>query len=229
MAFASDAFFASYASAQNVAVPLLQWKMLEGSGTTLNDSSGNGYTGVLNSSTMWSHTSPSPPAGATYYVEGNGTYGAYSTYNAIYFGSTVNKITLDAWYYSTDWTNGGSGGVICQGYDETNAYGDYQLYSDGAGNLDVTLYDTGLGQNTYQFAQPSTSAWHHFQIVYNNTNGAITVYIDSGGAVGLTQISFGWALPGVFHPIQVQAIPQYSGFPVYAGPHQIFAGDTHTL
>ena len=142
-----------------------QWKLDEGSGTTAQDSSGNGHDGTLNGNPLW-------VAG---YLDGALEFDG--------FGDTLNFATGPSLSGTTDFsvaawikTSATANGVVIQ---QRNGgwNGEYRLRVNGTGVLNFMVYGGGS-----QFDDLTTTRtvndgnWHHVMAVRQGGRGYI--YID---------------------------------------------------
>jgi hypothetical protein len=225
MAFGPKKLIGSYGG---VSAPpptaIVQWLMGAGDygGNNLTDSSGNGNLGDLVGSPTWSTSSP--PGGAYSYLEFNGSSQYAYSDSAVGFPSS-SIITIDMWAYSTNWS-----GKASYLISEPSFNGGFLLYVPaGPSKLYAYMGDlTGSLSLYISSSSLSNSAWHHIQVVLNNSNGTIQMYVDSGGDVATFSGST-WSTATTFSSQVLTLGYRSSYFNGNMALFQIFSGDTHTL
>lgn len=154
--------------------PFAYWRMNEGSGTTMIDSSGNAKNGNYVSATL-AQPGPQPP----------GFPGLENTNRAVTFNGTTTKgnvgtsgslngtvdFTVMAWVKTT------AGGVVVQQRDNGGVGFNGQYQFSVSGGVHFFVYNNG----TYQFNITSSQSvsdgqWHHIAGVRSGVNGYI--YVD---------------------------------------------------
>ncbi len=157
---------------------LMAWyKFDEGSGTTANDSSGNGNTGTLINSPTWT---TGKIDGALSFVSASSQYVNCGTNLGL--GGRTSNLTICLWYYqassndhgaffklgnSTDVSGGDGVGVGISGQPATNGF-------ETAGNRIASLYE---GVRWIDSGVNTTTGWHQFAIVIDSS-GNPTIYSD---------------------------------------------------
>jgi hypothetical protein len=151
--------------------PIGFWKLDENTGTTANDSSGNGNTGTLTNGPVW---------------ESNGKIGSAVTFDGSndyinanigsYFGSN-NPLTVEAWVKVSATTNGPIFGVT----SSPPGAGWNMPFLSINGN---TVY--GWIYNLTQISTTVSDGWHHLSLTYNPTAPGTTIFYVDGVEVGST-------------------------------------------
>lgn len=167
--------------------PVLRWKMNEGAGTSLADSSGNGWTGTLSgaSAFTWGTASVGISGGTYNSVATLATVPANNPALTTAAGVTqiggVANLTMSLWIYLPSSTaNWEVGGFNTQGYRVG--------FTSFAGTVYVVAENGGV--NSFAtVVYPSATTWHHVMLVYDGTQGVaanrVKVYVD-GSAVAVT-------------------------------------------
>jgi hypothetical protein len=147
--------------------PVGYWKLDENTGTTANDSSGNGNTGTLVSSPAWTVGKNGSA------LNFNGTSNYVATTNNAFTQLTVG--TVGAWVKTAD--SGAIGGVVVK----VGAYGIFLVSNE------VRLYDwtAGTWRSTGVFV--NDNKWHYVATSFQSgvTNGTI-VYVDGKNVLTTT-------------------------------------------
>ena len=134
-----------------------------GSGTTINDLSGNGLTGTMSDIT---YTSP--------YFSYNGTSSRISVPDNALLEPGTGNFTIEAWVYVTSVS--GFRGII----SKTNAGGgqtSYRIFINGT-NVSSTMGDNAVNSTSYSL---SNNTWSH--VVYVFTNGSSLETFINGDSV----------------------------------------------
>jgi Glycosyl hydrolases family 18/Concanavalin A-like lectin/glucanases superfamily/Bacterial Ig domain/Putative Ig domain len=164
--------------------PFAYWKLDDGSGATVSDSSGNGSTVNLFNSPSWL-TGANCVASSCLSFNGTNQYGAVAL-NL----SDTSAVTLSFWMnwtsyanddrlafeFSPDFNGVATGFMV----DPNSSY-------NGGGQFEVGFQGDG-GYNQVLFARP-TPGWHHYAFVFNKGAAAdneVTPYVD-GVAVPYTK------------------------------------------
>jgi len=151
--------------------PIAEWKFDEGSGTTANDTSGNGNTATLKGSgTGW---------GTGKYGKAlnlNGSNGSYVLVNNQIMPS--KKYTKSAWVY---WNGGSDSSIIASGLGNVNH--EFGVVSEFGGNCSGVTKKLASGHNgAYcSVVDPSTfptNTWVYTAVTYDSslTNGTMILY-----------------------------------------------------
>lgn len=174
-----------YGSHESPIIPILQYKFSEGSGTTVADSSGNGYTANLFNTPTW----VTGASGSGSAVQFNGS-NQYMRSASVTYGASV--LTFTAWVYWDAFALATFDIMTEHGADFSTADNTFLWGSGatGADNWAVGIQSSVGGPTRFRtetFAWPSAAAWHHYAIIWDNstTTGDITVYID-GSTVATT-------------------------------------------
>lgn len=198
---------------------ILLWLLNEGAGTTVNDSSGNGYIGTTNAS--WSTSNP--PENASSYLTFSGTSQELHSNGNVAFKSDI--ITLDFWTRSFNWAQSG------RYLFSTTTSGGFTI-AVTASKIVCQVYDINGLASVYNVPIPVDANFHHFQIVLNNRNGTIQAYMDSGGNVAAFSSSI-WVTPTTFPsntPLYVASLVGVTGFFIGSlALIKVYSGDTHFL
>lgn len=138
--------------------PVGEWNFEEGTGTSVNDTSGKGNNGT------WGGT-----LGKQWTVGKVGSAGNFNgTDNFVNMGNVLNQTgsyTIEAWVYLT----GGSGQRII-----LDKGGNNRLKVDGTGLVELTNGASGVKGATVL----STNTWHYLVGTYNSSTTTGIVYID---------------------------------------------------
>lgn len=154
---------------------LLDWRLTEGSGSSVGDTSGSGNTGTLFNSPTWT-TGPYTGLPA---VSFNGSTQYLKTAAAINL-SSYNAISIGAWVKFTD--NNGTQVIT----ELTNNYNNFTtgglLYADTSGNAwNITLKgDVGLSTKGSSSAFTDWTNWHHVLGIFDKSlsSGEVALYVD---------------------------------------------------
>lgn len=172
---------AEYAAAVLATSPLAYWKLNEGTGTTLTDSSGNGYGGTY-SGVAWTGTSPFDEAAPSW--DGANDYG--NVYSAG-FGTAFNmdEGCIILWLKTNSaavWTDGTLRRVCMFQRDATN---NILIRKDTANNSLTFLRN---GNSTTQSVQTTQSpaVWTSVALSWSVLNNQLKAYVN-GVQVGTTQ------------------------------------------
>lgn len=171
----------------NQGKPVAHWKLDECSGTTINDSSGNGINGTIPSQTGGTNTSVGTCNGSSGQMWNDGATGKYNA--SLEFDGTddyitiadssklspgANNMTVSAWYKTS--TNFSTSGWIYQSFGSASnneiALGMSSfdaitcIYMDGSANLAQASHSSTTNDGN----------WHHAACVRNGTT--VNLYID---------------------------------------------------
>jgi hypothetical protein len=163
------------------------WKFDENTGTTVNDASGNGYTGTFNGTT------------GSQWTTGEINYGLSFNGSNNYVSASWNNLTgnaartISAWF-KTNNTN--SANWVSWGTSSTNYLSQIGIYSGGIGYLG---YNNDL---TVSAAPYADNNWHHLVVTFDGAN--MVLYIDGTSkntgaktlATGTSGINIGRAING---------------------------------
>lgn len=146
------------------------WKFSENSGTNVADSSSRGTNNLtLFSASMWG-------AGKTGTgIKGNGS--SWYAYTSNTLNAAANKVTVAFWINSSSW----SGTEIITELSANAAANNnsFLIYDDGGSVFHGFITSTGFREETSGL--PSTSAWHHYAVVLDNSTntGDVKTYLDA--------------------------------------------------
>ncbi len=144
------------------AAPVTEWNFDEGSGTSMNDSSGNANTGT------WTGT-------GSHWVPGKfgkaGNFNGSDDYVNIPNSSSVqftNQFTAEGWFYVTSTTQNGVMGLISQsgGVNQTWKW----FTGSGYGGAVSTEFHTSGGGITPSFGNVSLNTWEHYAETYDGSS-----------------------------------------------------------
>jgi hypothetical protein len=151
------------------------WKLIDGSGTSAKDSSGNGYTGTLTAAPSWVTTGP------------NG--GGLAFNGSSQFVNIATSLNLATWTVSA-WVNLSAlptSGHTAHFIDELDASNDTNYAigvdnNDYCGGLDWIVYFTDASGDTegtcYQPASIATGTWYLVTATYTTTGLVSSLYLD---------------------------------------------------
>ena len=217
--FVSQSFFGSAVPMVSSGGTILEWLFSEGTGSVIHDTSGNGNNG--STSGTWQTVVGVPCLSFL----GDGDY-ALSSNSVNYSGANI--LTLDFSIYADDWTMGTSENILLSSPATGGAAGGWWLGQSTSGYIICTIRDAGTNYQQWSSASvPSTGTWHHMQIVLNETNGSVAMYIDSGGNQGNNE-GGAWHLPTTF---STQTFWVSNGGSAIFSIRDLYVnvGDTHTL
>jgi len=147
--------------------PVAEWKFEEGTGTTADDTSGNGNTGTLTGGPSWTQGR----VGKALSFDGVNDWITYPAGVA----TGGNEITVSGWLKvdgdGTNWARIILGGQVNSTYTLTKVTGaDDRILWRPVGNSD----------NFYSTTTLSRGDWHHFAGTYDSAGGAdnVKIYID---------------------------------------------------
>ena len=151
-----------------------------GSGTTINDLSGNGFDGTL-------YNSPTYDTNSFLYDGVNDYILTPNMYSA--FGSTLH-FTLEVWYKPT-WTQPGEGGTVVSEVSPTNYTGwHYAMIEHERGSFGSIAYDhAGIWNGAYVNVSPyaTKTGWRQIVLSYDGTNGVSYTNAATPRTVALTR------------------------------------------
>lgn len=202
-----------------------EYKFTDGSGSTLTDSSGNHYNGVLINGPTW--VNGDTPTGAGYSLKLNG---ASQYVNVSGIPLNFNNITVTAWIKENQVTGSNQTFVIAS---TGNVYGGF-LRDDGAGHYEWDVYSNA----EYNLYVPiaSYNQWHFLAGTYDGTTQ--TIYIDGTKAASrslsvntspTTNLAIGacdFCGPGQFTYGQIAEVRVYSSALTAARIQNIYAMDS---
>ncbi len=159
---------------QSAAAPVGYWKMDEGTGTSVADSSGNGYTATITDSSStavggWM----SGKLGKTYYMRGA------ETSDLIDISTTISMGTRNTIAFWGNFDDLSSQDVVIGGNSTANGDG-YMVYLDGTNIYSRQALTTGVSVA----ATLTANTWYHIEVVRDGTS--VTFY-KNGVIVGTTQ------------------------------------------
>lgn len=154
--------------------PVAEWKMDENTGSSIKDTSGNGYTGTFSGNTKFDIGK----LGSSIYFDGSSDYVQMG--DNLDMGSS-DAFTIEMWFYPT---SDNTTSLLSKKLSSSPADVGYQItwwdYGDG-GN---TCLDVADGSNSYGVCTPDYSTdtlnkWYHITAVYDNSGTAGSmIYLD---------------------------------------------------
>lgn len=150
------------------------WRLNEGSGTAVADSSGFGHDGTLMGGSTWTS---GYYESAVNFSENNPQYVDVGTK---VYATQASAFSFSAWANITDYSFSIAPAIMQLASDTPNSW--YVLFSNDSRYLGISIgsYDTWLSIKTEN--QPTSGTWHHVAVVYNgNGPGTIsnfTIYLD---------------------------------------------------
>jgi hypothetical protein len=171
-------------------VLIANYDMRGGSGTTVTDRSGYGYTATLAGGYTWNTTGHNTAQNGS--LTFNGTTG-YAQANASLLQPATTSFSLSAWVYLTDTTKSVERTIISQpGTNRApfylmynNTYNRWQLKMTSSDSTTATIYN-------YYAADPNpaaTNIWTHLAGTYDATTHIARLYVNGnlvGTATGIT-------------------------------------------
>ena len=169
--------------------PVGEWNFDEGSGQYAYDTSGNGYTGTLGSTTGADTNDP---------IWSNGKIGKALQFDHVNdyvdFGTSIDSlldktVTIEAWIYPTGDYSGSTGTrglILGTAYWANNEFV-FQIQQAASTGQFVIIWGDGLIWSTSVYSTPNT--WQHVTLVYDGTRASNNfdfylngVYKGSGGS-----------------------------------------------
>ena len=149
------------------------WTFNDGSGTTADDSSGNGYNATLHNGVTW-------VAGKTGdAVSANGT-NQYVTIPTIDLSSN-KAVTLTMWVNRT-YSTTAEHMLFERSPNYTTVTNGFALFADDISCKGINAALLGnVGYSSACYTQPSSGVWHHLAVVYDKSQAgtnAVNLYID---------------------------------------------------
>ena len=149
--------------------PVGYWKLDEHSGSTANDSSGNGNTGTITGAS-WTNGK----FGASLNFDGSGDYSTIANENNFDFERTT-PFSVGMWINSTDTD---TNNVFLSKYNGTNGY---EMYISGE-NLYFQIGNTFFSNwmRVHSTQDVVDGNWHYIAVSYTGTSTAagVSIYID---------------------------------------------------
>ena len=161
------------------------WQFEEGSGTTINDLSGNSNNGSISGAT-W----VSGKTGGGLYFDGNSNYGTFSLTG---FGSDFSEGTISMWV-NANWNNSTSETFI-------HIYVDAQNYiSISKSNFNNLLWRYSANNTLEQGSKSMTdpNGWHMLSMTFSKSGEVVKYYFDgASGASDSTNLGVWTGTPSV--------------------------------
>lgn len=162
-------YFGTVVASGSSPTPDIAWyKLNEGSGTAVGDSSTRGTNGLtLQTSSMWTSL-----GGFTVPQGGAGRFATnFPTLNPV-----TNTITVTAWIYVPSFP---STKILFECASGPSTADNSWFVWLGASTVEAGIFGGG-GYRYETFASPSVNTWHHIGIVFDNTSNtaALKMYLD---------------------------------------------------
>ncbi len=194
----------SPATEEKSPAPVGYWKLDEGTGSEVKDSSGSGLSGTITGAT-W-QTEDMCMSGKCLIFDGTNDY-VNLAQNSNYAYQNGDTWTVGAWFKTTSSITGVNGGKVIVSKGTGNAIAGYalvigQLNSQGYDNKLGFVIDKSPGNNLVISASGlptiNDNKWHYAAVVFdaaNNTNVTGTIYLDgkSYGSQTSAVARSGWA------------------------------------
>jgi hypothetical protein len=158
--------------------PIAEWKFDEKTGTSANDTSGNGNTGTLTSSPTWKSIAQCK-IGACLEFNGSSNYVDTTDINGL---DGTNKFSISAWAYFNslgDWD------TIVSKYSSASNNISLQLSGSGEGgnnDFNIAVMNGGNTQGYTTGNIVTTGRWYHLHAVYDGTQSTnatkLKLYVD---------------------------------------------------
>lgn len=165
----------TYESVVAADTPIAWWILGEGSGSTVADSSGSGFTGTITGSPTFGQTGI-PGSSATAMLFGSGNY--------IDFGDILNlsgdnTCSVEAWLkLPTGW--GGTGSTVAFAPIITKGDVNWRVARNNTGaGLQANAQSGSSGNVNSNAVDCGDGAWHHVVYVVNSSSPGRTLYIDN--------------------------------------------------
>ncbi len=165
-------FSAICVTAQN---PVGIWKLNEGSGDMVFDSSGGGHTGEVSGGLIWSRE------GTTWTVSGDATQKGYVTIPNLELSGS-NAVSVTVWVKKNYGSNSGGNVLFESGKNYPTSEPSFALITDDPschGIQAVLRGNEGTTANCY--GQPTSGVWHHLAAIYDKSQtggSAVSFYVD---------------------------------------------------
>jgi RHS repeat-associated protein len=164
--------------------PVAEWKLTDGSGTSVADSSGNGETGTITGSgSSW--TTSARVGGEALDL---GTSGAYisSADTSLPSGNTARTVSL--WFNTAEIASAATGYYGLFSYGAASADHAFGLFVNKSSSGVLTIFVTNYGANVTGTIALTANSWNHLAVSYNGTNAALYVngVADTSGSFGTT-------------------------------------------
>ena len=181
------------------------WKLNEGSGTTANDTSGNGYDGTLVNGPIYTTTVPFPSAGNPYALLLDGTNQYIDLPDAV---ANVSEFTFAAWVY---WEGGGHWQRI---FDFGQDMGNYLMLTPSSGSsLRFVIKDDWDTEQRLNATILPTNEWVHVAVTLSEDTARL--YVNGVKQDENTAITY--SIPDVIGANTWLGRSQYNVDPYFAG------------
>lgn len=164
---------------------LLQWKLDECSGSTIQDTSGNNYHGSIQGSAAWNSTSALYDRGCSMDFSSGSRLALSSAYGP--FDVEVGEAaTVSAWF-----KNGGFSGTNQTIVWKNGSCNGWYVEMTSSGQLRGIFRTGGCGGASYTITSPGglgDGRWHHVALSVDRIKNITTLYVD-GESVGTVNIT----------------------------------------
>jgi hypothetical protein len=165
--------------------PVFRWKFSEGAGTSLADSSGNGYTGTLTTGTVWGTATIGGIANCSFAIF-NGTSQLATSASAVSQLTGSAHASMSFWFIATS----PASHLIAGAYTTANER--FSILGVSGSTIYVIL-DNGTSESSPQASVSYYGAWHHLVFTFDGTQvytSRYTLYLD-----GVSQSLTGFSSP----------------------------------
>jgi hypothetical protein len=186
----------SWESNAPAVAPLVRYRLNETTltnGSTITDSSGNGYNGTIHSaSSTWTSVAGGPPGTTDKALNSasTATTGNYVVSNTAFLMTGFQVFSIEVWFKSASAYNKG-GYIFGFGSTGTSDVGDSshdrKLWMDNTGKINWGIWNGSSIQQVTSAAAYNDGNWHYVAVTYNYlaAGGTMTLNVDQAAVVTL--------------------------------------------
>lgn len=151
--------------------PVAEWKFDENTGTTTNDTSGNGNIGTINS---FSESSWSPgKKGSSLRFNGSNTYMTANDSSSL---DLSNSFTLSVWVNPLTMPSGGYYETIISKENSVGGNSNYYLELNSDDEFNCGFYSSGYRDHSTTTSPISVNQWQHLSCVFDTIANTVKLY-----------------------------------------------------